>query len=150
LPVLPKKEAFQKKVFAGSRTAKLRCACFAFFDVEIDHRSNFRKSTSLEAFFEEVENPADWGKIRWSSNLKPSQSMNCLIVNISKRGLAFITRSQHNLEVGKCLSISFTLDDSAQTQIMKCVVVRGVMRKRISCEFIDEDKDDIRIGFYLL
>lgn len=151
--ICPQCNKFKKvryELLAGSRTAKMRCACGYFFDVEVEHRGFFRKETGLEGFFQRVANLEEWGRVRWDSEVPKPQSMNCRITDISRTGLGFTPLREHAVSVGHLLTISFTLDDAANRTCLKKVIVRGVNGNKISCEFAEDDRVDPKIGFYLL
>ena len=135
----------------GKHRFKAKCSCGTLFGVKLEFRGKFRKETDLEGFFVQEEfKDSRLGNIRIDSSSSNPQSVNCRVKNLTANGLGFTTDYRHNIEPGNLLRIVFTLDNSAQTMIMKDLVVRHVRDNYVGCEFVDDDKGDTAIGFYLL
>ena len=58
--------------------------------------------------------------------------------------------SSLKVEEGDHVTIKFTLDNSAATQVEKDAIVKSVINTRIGCEFLDSDRGDATLGFYFL
>ncbi len=140
-----------KEKLSGKHAVKIRCTCGEKFAIEAEHRELHRKETYLEGFFKRVHKKWDWDHAKLEPNMPVPKIMNCRIIDISKTGLSFFPLgSQHDIQEGHMLTIIFFLDDSANRTCLKRLVVRGVNANKISCEFADEDKNDPKIGYYLL
>ncbi|MFQ5981728.1 MAG: PilZ domain-containing protein, partial [Candidatus Heimdallarchaeota archaeon] len=84
------------------------------------------------------------------SQLTKIKPRNCKIFDISLGGIGITTIGKHNIDEGDYITVKFTLDTPASPTIEKEATVRWVKGNYIGCEFIDTDKNDTNIGFYLL
>ena len=134
----------------GKHQIKVKCPCGTLFDVKLEFRGKFRKETDLEGFFVQESKGSRLGNIRMDSTSSNPQSVNCRVKNITANGLGFMANNRHSIEPGNLIRIVFTLDNSANTMIKKDLVVRHVRGNYIGCEFVDNDKGDTALGFYLL
>ena len=79
-----------------------------------------------------------------------SPKINCRIKDISTHGLGFMALSEHKVQKDQSLKIIFSLDDSVKTVLKKRAVVRRVNDNFIGCEFLETEKEDRAVGFYVL
>ena len=129
---------------------KVKCPCSSVFAVQLEFRRRFRKATDLEAYFEKLRAQDRWGKIHWQSSGGGARASNCMVKNVSAHGIGVVPGASHDLHEGDFIQVRFTLDNSAATPIEKKAVVRSAATTYLGCEFLDEDKDDKHLGFYLL
>jgi hypothetical protein len=71
------------------------------------------------------------------------------VTNLSTGGLQFVTSSDHAIEVGQQVLVSFTLDDRKQTEITKNVTIQSVNGSVIGCQFRENEPLEQALGFYL-
>ena len=115
-------------------------------------RQKFRKDTDLDGKFVKLFEKLKQGEVLYESettNLKP---VNCKVVNISRDGIGLKTVGKQKLSAkpNEKIQVQFNLDNSASTEINKKAYVRWVKDDLMGGEFVEKDKDDVQIGFYLL
>jgi len=71
------------------------------------------------------------------------------VTNLSTGGLQFATSSDHTIEVGQQVQVSFTLDDRKQTEIIKNVTIQSVNGSIIGCQFVENEPLEQALRFYL-
>ncbi len=71
------------------------------------------------------------------------------VTNISSGGLQFTTPGNHTINVGDLVRVTFTLDDSKQTEIDKRVIVQSIADNIISCQFPSNESLEQELRFYL-
>ncbi len=103
----------------------LRCRCGQLYDVKPESRRYLRNVTQLEGTYFDAEDADKKGLIR--------------VANFSFGGVQFHTVSPHNLVVGDCLHIQFTLDDPNRTFIWEEVWVCHILGDTVGVEFVDHD-----------
>ena len=126
--------------FKGTKhTLKVKCACGEVFQVDLNFRKNLRKKTDLA------------GTCHKASEHK-SLSVECLIVNLSFRGIGIKLLQPVNIVKGSQLVVSFVLDDTKKTLVERKLLVRHLEDNYIGGEFVDFEGDnfDKHIGFYLM
>lgn len=130
---------------------KAKCPCGTIFRVQLEFRKRFRKQTEFPGYYEKVTPETLWGNTRWETISHDAAIINCRVGNLSSHGLGLhIADADHPIVKDDLLKVVFILDNSAGTVIEKKSVVRSVAGDYIGCEFTDEEKDDTKIGFYLL
>ncbi len=118
----------------GEKT--VRCTCGETFLVRLDGRNMFRKEINIRGAYTNL-----------TKNL-PQAPM--LVTNISLQGIGFTANRDHRIETGDELQALFILDDDRCTQIFRKVTVISVRNKKIGCEFVDADRYDPKLSYYLL
>ena len=117
----------------------VRCRCKASFQVLLDFRRNFRKSTSLSGTYTIIggggSGTGGGGIIQ--------------VTNLSRGGLGFTVSGVHCIEAGQEIQIEFQLNDKKQTVLKKQAVVRSVQQNVIGCEFKCDVDLDKNLGFFL-
>ncbi|MFH1216725.1 MAG: PilZ domain-containing protein [Pseudomonadota bacterium] len=124
---------------------QVKCACRETFQVDLNFRKKYRKTTDLKGVF--CKKTVD-GKLSLDKN-----KSNCIIVNISMGGIGLRIDLVHDLKLGDELMVDFTLDDKKQSHIQRKVVIRHVGESGyIGAEFSDSDQPlyEKTIGFYLM
>ena len=119
-----------------TKQVKVRCPCSEIFEVEIDYRRFYRKPTKIPGMFKPIKPPGRGGG-------------EALIINLSKGGLGFRAFTDHNLQVGQVLQVSFELNDKKNTYLQKEVTVQSIEGDYIGCRFSDPDLFEKALGFYL-
>ena len=123
------------------------CVCKNKFQIHLDFRRKYRKSTALPAHFENFSNL----EVKKSVVLK-SPYPNCKIVNISLSGIGLYIYRNHYIEKGNELRVKFKLDDKHNSSIDRTVMVIIVDKDYVGCEFNDTDPYcyNKTLGFYLM
>ncbi|WP_339137457.1 MAG: PilZ domain-containing protein [Candidatus Electrothrix sp. GW3-4] len=120
-----------------AHTLTVRCACKAKFTIQLNFRQQYRKETDL---------PGTWKKVSVAHHLW--QDMR--VKNLSRGGLCMRVSGQHQLEEKEALLVEFHLDDRKETEIVHKVRVCAVDGEYIRAEFVDLDRYEKELGFYLL
>jgi hypothetical protein len=132
------------------REMTIACKCKCVFGIQLEFRKRVRRETNLDGFIEGIPKEERWAKLIWQSRSPISQSVNCKIVNLSRVGFGVNTIRKLFITQGDWIKIEFTLDDSASTRMLKKGIVRVAKGNYLGCEFFEEEKNDPKIGFYLL
>ena len=125
--------------YTGSKSRlTIKCACKNVFKVQLEYRKRYRKKTNLRG--------------KYVNHSKHNSSGRLHVTNVSVSGLEFTTMDIHSFEVDDELTVTFNLDDEQRTEIIKDVIVRGVRKRSIGCEF--ERGGDLAfdgpLGFYIM
>ena len=114
----------------------ISCACGNTYEIKIEFRKSFRKTTHLEGFYALVTPPG---------NFEPMT-----ITNISMGGCHFHTGNRHLLRNGDRIKLVFNLDNANRTKITREAMVCNFDERSISCKFfVTVAGLDPDIGFYL-
>ncbi len=118
----------------GNAKIKAKCPCGHSYQVILERRKHYRKTTKLAgAFF------ANNDKREWPITIN----------NLSRSGLEFTTSYAKNLNTGDRVDIEFRLDDKNKSLIKKNIIIRKINGKQIGAEFSFVDEYDKALGFYL-
>lgn len=128
---------------------KVKCACQHVFWLQVEFRKKHRKKTQLAGIFRRITKE-ELAQVNWEFRGVDRQESNCEIINLSQDGVGFIAKGQHGIAIGDMIELTIPLDDSARTPLVKRALARAVTDNYIGCEFLDEDKNDKKIGFYTL
>ncbi|MBC8316808.1 MAG: hypothetical protein H8E41_02815 [Desulfobulbaceae bacterium] len=126
--------------FKGSKhTLKVKCACGDVFQVDLNFRKNIRKQTALAGLCYKVSE----GK---------SAARECLIKNLSFRGIGLKLQKENGAAKGDEFIVSFTLDDAKMTKIKRKMIVHHIEGTYVGGAFVEFEGDtlDKAIGFYLM
>lgn len=119
----------------GKRQLKVKCSCDKIFEISLECRKDYRKSTKL------------LGK---SINLSNhSEHQDIIIKNISAGGIGFCPFKKHKTREDDRLQVSFILNDVHQTPIETDVTVRSTTDEYVGCEFNSTEKLTSPLGFFL-
>ena len=132
------------------REMTISCKCEYVFGIQLEFRKKVRRETNLNGFIEGIAKEERWAKLIRQSWSPEDQPVNCKVINLSRVGLGVSTIRKLLIGKGDWVKIEFTLDDSAATRMLKKGIVRVVKDNYLGCEFFDEEKNDQKIGFYLL
>ncbi|MBW1763234.1 MAG: PilZ domain-containing protein [Deltaproteobacteria bacterium] len=138
-----------QKVF-GKHQFKVKCTCGSVFGIQCEFREKFRKDVDLNGVILKPSENLRWGKTLNESQQTQIDPINCKVRNISIGGVGLKTFSMVDIAVGDPIMVKFTLDNTASSEIEKKAIVRGIRETFIGCEFLDADKNDPKLGFYLL
>ena len=119
-----------KKVF------EVKCLCRKVFNVVLEFRKMYRKETELKGRYINQSRDNDEGGI--------------IISNISMNGLGFHIVGAHKIEQNNILKVEFRLDDDQKTFIDREVMVREVQGNFAGVEFVNVDKYDKYLDYYLM
>jgi hypothetical protein len=108
---------------------KVKCSCGHFFFVSIEVRKFYRKSTHLHGEYIKVSHDAPKGLEKGTM----------IVEDLSRTGLGFRTKIQHNLRVKDMLRVRFTLDDAQRSEIHKSAHVKRISHNFVGAEFVDFD-----------
>ena len=119
-------------------TVKCRCNCGHQFDVSLEKRRQYRKSTDLPGtyFYRDPNGELDKGGMR--------------VVDVSSTGLKLKLNVARNFTVGELMRVEFYLDDNRKTFMNKKVIVRNVQKDLVGTSFAPMEGDDPNLGFYLM
>jgi hypothetical protein len=122
---------------------KVKCSCGYFFFVTIEVRKFYRKSTNLSGEYVKISSDATKGLEKGSM----------IVVDLSRTGLGFRTKTAHNICVADMLRVRFVLDDAKHSEVSKSAIVRQVTHHFVGAEFVDFDtfnETNRSLGFYLM
>ena len=128
----------------------IKCKCKTIFHVELEFRQKKRKNTNLSGFYCIPSEENDWGRIPDWSQAMHVRTVNCTISNLSMNGVGFVTLNRHNIKEDDRLVVKFMLDNATCLLIEKNVLVRVVNGNSIGCEFLEEERNDSNLGFYVM
>lgn len=119
-------------------TVKCRCGCGNRFDVILEKRRQYRKSTDLPGtyIYQRADGDIDKGNMR--------------VVDISSTGLKLKLSVARDFSIGDEVRVQFHLDDKRRTLLEKKVVVKNVQDTEVGVAFAPLENDDPRLGFYLM
>jgi hypothetical protein len=76
-----------------------------------------------------------------------------VVEDLSRTGLGFRTKTNHNIRVQDVIAVKFILDDNKHSEINKSAVVKQVNNNFVGAEFLDFDglhETNRTLGFYLM
>ncbi len=119
-------------------TVKCRCGCGHHFEVILEKRRQYRKTTDLPGtyFYQRANGEIDKGNMR--------------VVDISSTGLKLKLSVARDFAVGDALRVEFHLDDKRRTFLEKKVIVRNVQNNLVGTAFAQSEGEDPHLGFYLM
>jgi PilZ domain len=122
---------------------KVKCGCGHVFFVSIEIRKFYRKNTNLVGEYIRISSDMSKGLERGSMTVE----------DLSRTGLGFRTKTNHNIYVRDVIRVRFILDDAKRSEVNKSAVVRRVNNSFVSAEFLDFDgfnETNRTLGFYLM
>ena len=122
---------------------KVKCSCGHFFFVSIEVRKFYRKNLHLHGQYIKVSNDASKGLEKGTM----------IVEDLSRTGLGFRTKTQHNLRVKDMIRVQFTLDDAQRSEVHKSAIVKRISHNFVGAEFVDFDafnETNRTLGFYLM
>jgi len=122
---------------------KVKCSCGHFFFVSIEVRKFYRKNTRLHGEYINVSHDAPKGLEKGTM----------IVEDLSRTGLGFRTKAQHNIRVRDMLRVRFTLDDAQRSEVHKSAIVKRISHNFVGAEFVDFDafnETNRILGFYLM
>ncbi|MBU4443911.1 hypothetical protein KJ656_02360 [bacterium] len=124
------------KLKKRGKPLKLRCSCQAVFQIFFEFRGAYRKKCSLDGYYTKLPVMNEWLKMR--------------IDSISMTGVGFTTLNRDDLRKNDRLMMKIFLDDREKSKIEKRAVVKWVQGRDIGSSFVETDKYDKILGFYLM
>jgi hypothetical protein len=131
-PASIKVETLKKKI----SPLKVRCACNTIFNLDIDYRVYYRKTTNISGTYRSIQ-----------PHRKREEDIH--ILNIAREGIGFRVFTGQNIKVGDRLELVFNLDDKSRTPLRKEVEVINVDGDYIGCRFTDTKVFEQALGYYL-
>jgi hypothetical protein len=125
-----------KKLKNPKKVIEVKCFCRKIFNVALEFRKMYRKDVELKGRYVNQSRENDEGSI--------------IISNISMNGLGFYINGAHKIGLDNILSVEFRLDDDQKTFISREVVVREVQGNFAGVEFVNVDRYDKYLEFYLV
>ena len=129
----------------------VKCVCNNIFLAEIEFRDKYRKRVDFPGFYKILErektSEKDGAKVNWESVHIDRAVPNCLIIDISRGGIGFISLDDQELKARDIVHVSFNLDNDAKTEIKQACQVRHVNDNFVGTKMI---RDNVNLGFYLL
>ncbi|NTV14110.1 MAG: PilZ domain-containing protein [Desulfobulbaceae bacterium] len=139
------------KVFGLQSVYICQCQCNNKFNLKLDLRRKTRRKVKLPAYFADLAASGVKDKFSYKDENSYGIRHNCEIKDLSVEGIRIKTLVKHKVQVGDTLLVKFDLGgDGAHRIIEKRAQVHSVKMDLIGCEFFQKDKNDARIGFYLL
>ena len=124
------------KIKDSKKVFEVKCLCRKIFSVLLEFRKMYRKETELKGRYVNQSCDNDEGGI--------------IISNISMNGLGFHINGAHKIEQDNILKVEFRLDDEQKTFITREVRVSEVQGNFAGVEFINIDRYDKYLEFYLI
>ena len=125
-------EKFKEK----KKILKIKCSCRKSYLVSLELRKMYRKSTNLKGSY-------------INNSLNNEVGM-MIVKDVSMGGIGFEAIGGNRIEKDHELKVTFTLDDTHSSVIMRQVVVRIVNKNYVGCEFTHAHEYNKALGFYLL
>lgn len=145
-----KKRELTAQAVGARHRFKVRCNCGRMFRVKVEYREKHRKPTDLDGFILRLEDDERWGELLNESIPTYLNIINCKVRNISVLGIGLFTAGRHPFKVGDAIRVRFTLDSPSRAAVAKKAVVRTIQGQYLGCEFLEPDKHDKNLAFYLL
>jgi hypothetical protein len=115
------------------KLVKVKCTCGALFDVLFESRRYHRKKVQLK------------GELL---NARSHEIIDQVIItDVSMGGISFMTNL--HMSVGEIYKISFSLDDQYESDVKEDIKIKYVKNKDVGAEFIEEEKYNYDLDFYL-
>lgn len=115
---------------------KVRCSCSQVFEVNLDFRQTFRRTTNLTGTYTLFAPASGAGTAQ--------------IRDLSLSGASFIISSgAQGLEAGSRGRLEFTLDDKKKTRLIREFVIQYIKGRTVGCSFRKDQAFDKELGFYL-
>ena len=124
------------KIKDPKNVIEVKCVCRKVFKAVLEFRKMYRKETELKG--------------RYINQSRDSDAGGIVIRNLSMIGLGFSIDGAHHIECDNILNIEFRLDDEQKTFVAREVVVKGVQGNFANVAFINIDKYDRYLDFYLM
>jgi hypothetical protein len=122
---------------------KVKCSCSHFFFVSIEVRKFYRKNTHLSGEYIKVSRDGAKGLEKGIMTVE----------DLSRTGIGFRTKTNHDIRVEDLLRVRFVLDDAKHSEVNKSAVVKRVSNDFVGAEFVDFDmfnETNRTLGFYLM
>lgn len=130
---------------------KVRCACRNVFLVEIEFRDKSRQRVDFPGFYEIIKNPAGRGNNQpsstWQNDRLTKTPPNCLVIDLSKNGVGFITLDEQEVKIGDFINLHFRLNDNLGSRINSPGLVKHINDNFIGCRILQANA---ALGFFLL
>lgn len=118
-----------------NRPLRVKCACGQVFALSPNHRRFTRLPVKLSGqLATQTSNPT---------------LLQITIVNLSLSGVGFKAPGMA-FQVGQTFSLTFQLDDAANTAIAEDVVIRSTRHDVIGAEFVNQDTYNFDLDFYMM
>jgi len=117
-----------------NKALTVKCKCGETFKCSVDFRKSYRKRVNLAGEY---------------TILKNQKKGEMLVEDISLGGLGFNNMAHHSLENGDVLELKFRLDDPNRSELVRKVSVKIVKGHFVGTEFMEKNRFDKEIGFYL-
>jgi hypothetical protein len=124
------------KIKDPKKVIEVKCLCRKIFKVILEFRKMYRKEVELRGRYVNQSRENDEGSI--------------IISNISLNGLGFHVVGAHKIGQDNILNVEFRLDDDQKTFIAREVRVREVQGNFAGVEFVNVDRYDKYLEFYLI
>ena len=115
---------------------KVKCYCGYNFSVVLEHRRYHRRNVTIPGKLFQIQSKKEFDDI--------------LIKSISVTGIGFEIKSLRNIKVGDTFEIAFTLNDNFNSAVREQIVVKRVQGNVIGAEFLDKDKYNYALDFYVM
>jgi hypothetical protein len=123
------------KSFPIHKSIWINCPCGKSYELIVEHRTDFRKKTSLSGIY--------WKKT------SPDVFQNGTVSDLTLNGCCLLAPDRHALHLGEHIQLVFRLDDPKRTKIEREAVVRRIKENTVGCQFIGTPAFDPELGFYV-
>lgn len=122
------------KYNSAGKEVKLKCTCTCkhVFPVVLERRKYARKAVALE------------GILKLGAMIHPIK-----VVDITRSGLQFKTRTPLDLTLQNRILIEFTLDDAVRSKVSREVIIKKINKADVGVAFLSQDHYD-KLGPYLM
>lgn len=130
---------------------KVKCTCNNVFWAELEFRDKYRKRVDFQGYYDILEREQaileEGAEVRWESVHINRKVPNCLIIDLSRGGIGFITLDDQDLRLGDIIHLKFNLDNDTESEIAQTCQVRHVTDGFVGSKMV---REDVNLGFYLL
>lgn len=145
------------KVFGMNNVYFYQCLCGRKFNLKLDLRKKLRQKLQLPGHFVNLASlaggqlPTRHDKYYYGDENPLGSRQNCEVVELSVLGIRVKIMVKHHIQVGDSLMVKFDLGgDRTHRIIEKTMQVMWIKKDLIGGEFSQKDKNDPRIGFFLM
>jgi len=92
----------------SNHSLRVKCGCGQTFPVDLNFRSNFRKSTNIFGYYHRIDDKRPDPTVDES---------NCIVIDLSLGGIGLQLKDNGTLVVGDEVSVEFILDDSKRSEV---------------------------------
>jgi hypothetical protein len=115
---------------------RVKCNCGHSFSIVLEYRKYYRKPVSIPGKLCHRQSGEELGEI--------------VVTSVSVVGIGFDLKSVVSVLMDEVYEVVFTLDDNLDSTIREAVVVRRINGKDVGAEFLDAEKYNYELDFYIM